>query len=301
MTPNIIDVTAATFDDAVLHGSQTVPIVVDFWAPWCAPCRTLAPVLEKLAAEYDGKFVLAKVNSDENQALAARFGVRGIPNVKAFVDGRLVDEFSGALPEPAVRDFIERLLPNPGEELRRAAMRDYAVGNATSALSKLDRVAELDPANRLAAVDRAEVLIALGRLEAARTALDSVDVLTRQEDRVKGLVARLNIAAGVEGAPDAATLEARIAADGNDLDARLPARKPARGQSALRAGPQRAAGGHDARPPFPRRRRPQADGGLVQHPGGRERAGGPLPAPARVGAQLTRRSATPGPCAAGIR
>ncbi len=221
MTPNIIDVTAATFDDAVLHGSQTVPIVVDFWAPWCAPCRTLAPVLEKLAAEYDGKFVLAKVNSDENQALAARFGVRGIPNVKAFVDGRLVDEFSGALPEPAVRDFIERLLPNPGEELRRAAMRDYAVGNATSALSKLDRVAELDPANRLAAVDRAEVLIALGRLEAARTALDSVDVLTRQEDRVKGLVARLNIAAGVEGAPDAATLEARIAADGNDLDARL--------------------------------------------------------------------------------
>lgn len=221
MTPNIIDVTAATFDDAVLHGSQTVPIVVDFWAPWCAPCRTLAPVLEKLAAEYDGKFVLAKVNSDENQALAARFGVRGIPNVKAFVDGRLVDEFSGALPEPAVRDFIERLLPNPGEELRRAAMRDYAVGNATSALSKLDRVAELDPANRLAAVDRAEVLIALGRLEAARTALDSVDVLTRQEDRVKGLVARLNIAAGVEGAPDAATLDARITADGNDLDARL--------------------------------------------------------------------------------
>ncbi|MET0218748.1 MAG: co-chaperone YbbN [Burkholderiales bacterium] len=221
MTPNIIDVTAATFDDAVLHGSQTVPIVVDFWAPWCAPCRTLAPVLEKLAAEYDGKFVLARVNSDENQALAARFGVRGIPNVKAFVDGRLVDEFSGALPEPAVRDFIERLLPNPGEELRRAAMRDYAVGNATSALSKLDRVAELDPANRLAAVDRAEVLIALGRLEAARTALDGVDVLTRQEDRVKGLVARLNIAAGVEGAPDAATLEARIAADGNDLDARL--------------------------------------------------------------------------------
>jgi len=221
VTPNIIDVTAATFDDAVLHGSQTVPIVVDFWAPWCAPCRTLAPMLEKLAAEYDGKFVLARVNSDENQALAARFGVRGIPNVKAFVDGRLVDEFSGALPEPAVRDFIERLLPNPGEELRRAAMRDYAVGNATSALSKLDRVAELDPANRLAAVDRAEVLIALGRLEAARTALDGVDVLTRQEDRVKGLVARLNIAAGVEGAPDAATLEARIAADGNDLDARL--------------------------------------------------------------------------------
>ncbi|MET0792526.1 MAG: tetratricopeptide repeat protein [Polyangiaceae bacterium] len=221
MTPNIIDVTAATFDDAVLHGSQTVPIVVDFWAPWCAPCRTLAPVLEKLAAEYDGKFVLAKVNSEENKALTARFGVRGIPNVKAFVDGRLVDEFSGALPEPAVRDFIERLLPNPGEELRRAAMRDYAVGDATSALSKLDRVAELDPANRLAAVDRAEVLIALGRLEAARTALDGVDVLTRQEDRVKGLVARLNIAAGVEGAPDAATLEARIAADGNDLDARL--------------------------------------------------------------------------------
>jgi putative thioredoxin len=221
MSAHDIEVHAANFQQLVIEGSKRAPVLVDFWAPWCAPCRTLAPVLEKLAAEYDGKFVLARVNSDENQALAARFGVRGIPNVKAFVDGRLVDEFSGALPEPAVRDFIERLLPNPGEELRRAAMRDYAVGNATSALSKLDRVAELDPANRLAAVDRAEVLIALGRLEAARTALDGVDVLTRQEDRVKGLVARLNIAAGVEGAPDAATLEARITADGNDLDARL--------------------------------------------------------------------------------
>jgi putative thioredoxin len=221
VTKYVVDASTATFDEVVLRGSRGVPVIVDFWAPWCAPCRALAPVLEKLAAEYAGRFVLAKVNSDENQDLAAQFGVRGIPNVKAFVDGRIVDEFSGALPEPAVRAFIERLLPSPAETLRREAMDDYAAGDASSALAKLDRARELDPSNRIVPIDRIEVLIALGRVDEARAALDKLDVLTRREDRVSALEARLNIAATMAEAPDTATLQARIAADGNDLDARL--------------------------------------------------------------------------------
>ena len=98
-----VDVSTADFAQVVIEGSKSAPVLVDFWAEWCGPCRALKPVLEKLAAEYGGKFKLAKVNSDENQALAQQFGVRGIPNVKAFVDGELVNEFSGALPESQVR------------------------------------------------------------------------------------------------------------------------------------------------------------------------------------------------------
>ena len=94
-----IDVSTQNFRELVVEASLRKPVIVDFWAPWCAPCRALGPVLEKLEAEYGGRFTLAKVNSDENQELAAHYGVRGIPNVKAFVGGEVVDEFSGALPE----------------------------------------------------------------------------------------------------------------------------------------------------------------------------------------------------------
>ncbi|PZP54828.1 MAG: thioredoxin, partial [Azospira oryzae] len=123
-----LDVNTSTFQSVVIEGSKKVPVLVDFWAAWCAPCRALKPVLEKLAEEYQGRFLLAKVNTDENQELAMRYGVRGIPNVKAFVDGEVRDEFAGALPESMVRQFIERLLPSEAELLRRRATALSAAG-----------------------------------------------------------------------------------------------------------------------------------------------------------------------------
>src|SRR5215210_2543818 len=169
------DVDTHTFESAVIEASKKVPVIVDFWAPWCAPCRTLGPVLERLADEYGGRFILAKIDSDGNQELSARYGVRGIPNVKAFVGGQVVDEFTGALPESGVRAFIERVVPSPAEELRDSAARVYAqTRNGPQALDLLAQAEQLDPENDDVRIDRAAIFADAGRQEEARKLLDNL-------------------------------------------------------------------------------------------------------------------------------
>lgn len=217
MSEHAIDVGLADFELKVVEESRQRPVVVDFWAPWCGPCRSLKPILEKLAAEYGGRFLLAKVNSDENQALAARYGVRGIPSVKAFIDGAQVDEFSGALPEAEVRAFLDALIPHPAEALRQQAAAMRAEGDAAGALQRLAEASTLDPAHAGVRLDAAELMLELGETEEARRLVDGL--ADDADPRVAQLKARLQFAA--VGEADESALVARVAADANDLEARL--------------------------------------------------------------------------------
>jgi len=119
MGGKVLNVSEADFQREVIQRSHQIPVVVDFWAPWCGPCHMLGPVLERLANEPGSNFILAKLNTDENQAVAGRYGIRGIPAVKAFRDGQVVDEFVGAQPEPMVRQFLERVTAGARQRPRR--------------------------------------------------------------------------------------------------------------------------------------------------------------------------------------
>ena len=217
MTEHALDVGLADFQQHVLDESKHRPVLVDFWAPWCGPCKSLKPVLEKLAAEYGGKFLLAKVNSDDNQELATRYGVRGIPSVKAFVDGEPVDEFSGALPESEVRAFLDRLVPGPAEELRAQAAELRLAGDMSGALQTLADASRIDPAHIGVRLDAAEIMLDLNEADETRRLI--AGVADDADPRVPQLKARLQFM-GAAG-EDEAALAARVAANENDLEARL--------------------------------------------------------------------------------
>lgn len=214
------DVTAAEFDAEVLKTSGAVPVVVDFWAPWCAPCKALKPILEKLAAEYRGRFVLAKVNTDENQQIAAKFGVRGIPSVKGFRNGEVVAEFTGALPESAVRAFLEELVPTAGEKLRLEAKSATGAGDFETAESKLQEALTVEPGNRAARLDLAELLVARQAYAEAERALQPVPE-SDYDDRARQCAIRIKRWKNVAELPAVGSLKAALEKNPGDLDLRL--------------------------------------------------------------------------------
>jgi putative thioredoxin len=173
----VVEVSEQTFEEDVIARSNEVPVVVDFWAAWCGPCRTLSPVLERLADEADGSWVLAKVDVDANQGLAGRFGIQGIPAVRAFKDGKEVAEFVGALPEPRVREWLSQLGPTPADLAYEEGTRAEQSGDLDAALGTYGRVLDLQPDHgpARAAVERIELAQRVGEIDvaAARARLEA--------------------------------------------------------------------------------------------------------------------------------
>lgn len=217
MSEFAFDVTLENFQEKVGEACMQTPVVVDFWAPWCAPCQTLKPMLEKLAAEYKGRFLLAKINSDENPEIAQHFGVRSIPSVKVLYQGQLVDEFNGALPEGQVREFLDRIaLPGGDADLRAEAAALVSEGKLEEALAKLVEASQANPQDQAVQLDAVDVLMQLGRNDEAGQLL--AGEYANEPDRANALRARLALAAG---AADTAPLEAKLEANLDDHATRL--------------------------------------------------------------------------------
>ncbi len=209
LDPVIFDVSESEFETKVVERSRELPVVVDFWAEWCGPCRQLGPALEAAVRSRDGRVELAKVDVDANQTLAQAFGVQGIPAVKAFRDGKVASEFTGALPPDRVASFLDALLPTEADEL--------ALGGDEESLRA---ALAADPSHRDAAVGLARILITRGDTDEARALLANL-----VDDFVgSGLLARLDLEASADANGDGGDLERALAAlDEGDTGAGLDA------------------------------------------------------------------------------
>ena len=225
----MIDITVENFEAEVVAASMNVPVLVDFWAPWCGPCKSLGPVLEKLETDYAGRFKLAKIDSDQEQQLAAMFGIRSIPTCVLMMNGQPVDGFTGALPEGKVREFLDKHVPS-AEEVQAEVEEEQALdalaeGDTDTALEKLQHAVATDPANDDARFDYVKLLLQLGREDDAKVAFAPVIAKapgSRKLGALKSWMDALDfVAAGAHAEGAGAQFDAKIAANKRDFEARF--------------------------------------------------------------------------------
>ena len=225
----MIDVTVENFETEVIATSMTTPVLVDFWAPWCGPCKTLGPILEKLEVAYEGRFKLVKIDSDQEQQLAGAFGIRSIPTCILLINGQPVDGFQGALPEGQVRAFLDKHVPSAeealAEEEEEQAQEALADGDTDTALEKLQHAVATDPANDDARFDYVKLLLQLGRDDDAKVAFAPVIAKAPTVRRFDALQRWMNAIDFAATSPDKtsalAGFDAQIAANKRDFDARF--------------------------------------------------------------------------------
>jgi putative thioredoxin len=222
-SPYIHNVTLENFQTDVIESSFKQPVLVDFWAPWCNPCQTLIPILTQLAEEYNGAFMLAKVNTDEQGELAAQAGVRSLPTVKLFVDGKSVNEFMGALPESEVRKFLSPYIRTESDQVLELAIDAFNEGRQQDALDMLNSALAKDPANARLKINIAKLLTNQNDLESASALVDSLsdEQKSEVEAEVKEIQAHIKLANKLKAMGDPNELRQRLKSNPDDLDAML--------------------------------------------------------------------------------
>ncbi len=205
-SPYIVEVTDASFTQDVLERSYQVPVLVDFWAEWCQPCKMLMPTLARIAEDYAGKFILAKINTEEQREVAGQFGIRSIPTVKLFRNGEVVDEFAGALPEGSIRDFINQHIPRESDALIDQALDAMDQEDLETAEDLLVRVTAEDPENYRVILANAQLKMLRGDFDATEQLLDALPLDKQDDPEAKQLRAQLPFIRALSTAPAEAEL-----------------------------------------------------------------------------------------------
>ena len=218
---DVVDVSMENFAAEVIDASRQQLVMVDFWADWCGPCKSLGPILEGIARSSQGKVRLAKVDTDRHQELAAQFGIRSLPTVFFFKDGDVVDQFMGAQPESAVRAIVDRHTGDPGEAELEAAKAAYDAGNQEQAMAFVSHLIQSDPSNEAARLLMLGWLLKAGDLEGCRMLAETLSESAREDPAYKAYQSALELMEGTEELPERTALQQAVDSDPSDAGARF--------------------------------------------------------------------------------
>lgn len=216
----IFDVEESNFQSVVVDNSHKLPVLVDFWADWCQPCKSLIPILHKIAEDFAGQVILAKVNSDQQPALVQQYGVRSLPTVKLFANGEVVDEFTGALPEADILAKLDRYIQHESDAMLAAAVAEFEQGNTEAAIEHMRVATEVDPNNPRVLVTYARVLLEQGQAGALKVFIDGLSAEMQVLPGIKLIKAQLDAASRLGDGVQNQDLLKRIAENENDYEAR---------------------------------------------------------------------------------